>query len=32
MKELNEKGTTKDSLVVQQEGNRSVNRDIDFYN
>ncbi|MEI8327946.1 MAG: virulence RhuM family protein [Candidatus Taylorbacteria bacterium] len=30
--ELTEKATTKESLVVQKEGNRSVKRDIQIYN
>lgn len=30
--ELDEKSTTKESLVVQKEGNRAVNRTIKFYN
>jgi len=30
--ELNEKSTTKDSLVVQKEGNRSIKRPVRLYN
>ena len=30
--ELEEKATTRKIRVVQKEGNRDVNRDLDFYN